>query len=75
MTVSTRGKRRYWYAADLTHFATALGIRSASALRKDELERAIKAWEMLKRMDVPKTYAAWVRARSRHTTAGAAPEP
>jgi hypothetical protein len=28
-------------------------------------EQAIKAWWMLKSMDVPKTYSAWVRARSR----------
>jgi hypothetical protein len=28
-------------------------------------EQAIKAWSMLKSMDVPKTYSAWVRARSR----------
>ena len=28
-------------------------------------EQAVKAWAMLKRMDVPKTYSAWVRARSR----------
>lgn len=28
-------------------------------------EQAIKAWSILKTMDVPKTYAAWVKARSR----------
>ena len=28
-------------------------------------EQAIKAWSILKSMDVPKTYAAWVKARSR----------
>jgi hypothetical protein len=28
-------------------------------------EQAIKAWSKLKSMDVPKTYAAWVKARSR----------
>jgi hypothetical protein len=28
-------------------------------------EQAIKAWSVLKSMDVPKTYAAWVKARSR----------
>jgi hypothetical protein len=28
-------------------------------------EQAIKAWSILKAMDVPKTYSAWVRARSR----------
>ncbi len=28
-------------------------------------EQAIKAWAILKKMDVPKTYSAWARARSR----------
>jgi len=28
-------------------------------------EQAIRAWTILKRMDIPKTYAAWVRARAR----------
>jgi hypothetical protein len=28
-------------------------------------EQAINAWSILKSMDVPKTYAAWVKARSR----------
>jgi hypothetical protein len=28
-------------------------------------EQAMKAWAILKRMDVPKTYSAWARARSR----------
>jgi hypothetical protein len=28
-------------------------------------EQAVKAWSQLKSMDVPKTYAAWVRARPR----------
>jgi hypothetical protein len=28
-------------------------------------EQAIKAWSILKSMDVPKTYSAWLRARSR----------
>jgi hypothetical protein len=28
-------------------------------------EQAIKAWSRLKSMDVPKTYSAWVRARTR----------
>ena len=32
----------YWYAAELKDFAKAIGIASASKLRKDELERAIK---------------------------------
>jgi hypothetical protein len=32
----------YWYAAQLKEFAQTIGIPSAGALRKDELERAIK---------------------------------
>ena len=34
----------YWYATELKAFATQLGIPSASKLRKDELERAIKSY-------------------------------
>jgi hypothetical protein len=43
MTV-TQFDHGYWYATELKHFAKALGIPSASKLRKDELERAIKAF-------------------------------
>jgi hypothetical protein len=43
MTV-TQFDHGYWYAVELKHFATALGIRSASALRKDELEPAIRTF-------------------------------
>ncbi|MGH2885731.1 MAG: SAP domain-containing protein [Solirubrobacteraceae bacterium] len=32
----------YWYATELRDFARALGIPSASRLRKDELERAVR---------------------------------
>jgi len=32
----------YWYAAELKEFAEAIGIPSATRLRKDELEKAIK---------------------------------
>jgi hypothetical protein len=32
----------YWYAAQLREFAVKVGIPSASKLRKDELERALK---------------------------------
>jgi SAP domain-containing new25 len=32
----------YWYTTQLKEFAEAIGIPSASALRKDELEKAIK---------------------------------
>jgi hypothetical protein len=34
----------YWYATELKSFATSLGVPSASRLRKDELERAIKSY-------------------------------
>jgi hypothetical protein len=43
MTV-THFDHGYWYATELKHFAKALGIPSASKLRKDELERAIRAF-------------------------------
>src|SRR5438270_9817992 len=32
----------YWYAVELREFAVRLGIPSASKLRKDQLERAIR---------------------------------
>lgn len=34
----------YWYATELKRFAVGLGIPSASALRKDQLERAIRTF-------------------------------
>ena len=34
----------YWYATELKAFAAALGVSSASKLRKDELEAAIKQY-------------------------------
>jgi hypothetical protein len=34
----------YWYATELKEFAKAIGIPSASRLRKDELEKAIKVF-------------------------------
>jgi hypothetical protein len=34
----------YWYATDLKEFADAIGIPSATKLRKDELEKAIKLY-------------------------------
>jgi hypothetical protein len=36
--------RGYWYATELTRFATRIGIRHAARLRKDELERAIRTF-------------------------------
>ena len=34
----------YWYATELKEFAKTIGILSASRLRKDELEMAIKVF-------------------------------
>ena len=34
----------YWYATELKAFATTIGIPSATRLRKDELEKAIKGF-------------------------------
>ena len=34
----------YWYADELKSFARGLGIKRASAMRKDQLENAIKIW-------------------------------
>src|SRR5690242_16822591 len=34
----------YWYATELREFAKTIGIPSASRLRKDELEKAIKGF-------------------------------
>ena len=34
----------YWYATEIKEFAKTIGIPSASRLRKDELERAIKVF-------------------------------
>lgn len=39
---STQFDNGYWYATELKDFAERIGIPSASKLRKDELERAIK---------------------------------
>ena len=36
--------RGYWYATELTRFATRIGIRHAARLRKDELERAVRTF-------------------------------
>src|SRR5687767_10612445 len=43
MTV-TQFDHGYWYATELKYFAKGLGIPSASKLRKDELERAIRVF-------------------------------
>jgi hypothetical protein len=44
----------YWYATELKHFATSIGIPSASALRKDELEKAIKVFLRTGRIESPR---------------------
>jgi len=36
--------RGYWFATELTRFASSLGIRRAASLRKNELERAIRTF-------------------------------
>jgi SAP domain-containing protein len=36
--------RGYWYATELKEFADRIGVPSAAKLRKDELEKAIKAF-------------------------------
>jgi hypothetical protein len=43
----------YWYATELKDFAERIGIPSASKLRKDELERAIKAFLQTGRIESP----------------------
>jgi hypothetical protein len=43
MTV-TQFDHGYWYTTELKHFAKGLGIPSASKLRKDELEHAIRVF-------------------------------
>jgi hypothetical protein len=43
----------YWYATELKDFAQVLGIPSASKLRKDELERAIRSFLVTGKAKVP----------------------
>ncbi len=43
----------YWYAAEIKQFAKAIGIPSASKLRKDELEKAIKLFLQTKKVAIP----------------------
>lgn len=43
----------YWYAAELKQFAKTIGIQSASRLRKDELEKAIKVFLKVGRIESP----------------------
>jgi hypothetical protein len=43
----------YWYATELKAFARTLGIPSASALRKDEIEKAIRKFLATGRLESP----------------------
>ncbi|HYJ88753.1 MAG TPA: SAP domain-containing protein [Pyrinomonadaceae bacterium] len=50
---STQFDNGYWYATELKGFAQAIGIPSASKLRKDELEKAIKVFLRTGRIENP----------------------
>jgi hypothetical protein len=50
---STQFDRGYWYATELKDFATTIGIPSASKLRKDELEKAVKIFLRTGRIESP----------------------
>lgn len=43
----------YWYATELKEFAKTIGIPSASRLRKDELEKAIKVFLKAGKIESP----------------------
>jgi hypothetical protein len=43
----------YWYATEIKEFAKTIGIPSASRLRKDELEKAIKVFLKTGKIDSP----------------------
>src|ERR1700692_2049182 len=43
----------YWYANELKEFAETIGIPSASKLRKDELEKAIKLFLKTSEIEKP----------------------
>ena len=43
----------YWYATELKEFAKTIGIPSASRLRKDELEKAIKGFLKAGKIESP----------------------
>jgi hypothetical protein len=61
----------YWYATDLKRFAAGLSIPSASALRKDELELAIRRFlRSAKIADSPKPSAPHLRSRVRDSELG-----
>jgi len=43
----------YWYATELKEFAKTIGIPSASRLRNDELEKAIKVFLKAGKIESP----------------------
>jgi SAP domain-containing protein len=43
----------YWYATELAEFADSIGVPSAKKLRKDELEKAIKAFLRTGKVAIP----------------------
>jgi hypothetical protein len=43
----------YWYATEIKEFAKTIGIPSASSLRKDELEKAIKVFLKTGKIESP----------------------
>jgi hypothetical protein len=58
----------YWYAADLKRFAHALGIPSVHALRKEQLERAIR--QFLRTRRVPRARRSSPAAAERDVDLG-----
>ena len=50
----------YWYATELKEFAKAIGIPSASRLRKDELEKAIKVFLKSGKIESPTKRSLWI---------------
>ena len=53
----------YWYATELKRFAQELVIPSAARLRQGATkDQAVRAWTILKTLNVPKAYRAWVKS-------------
>jgi len=52
-TTQTQFDNGYWYAIELKEFAKTIGIPSASKLRKDELEKAIKVFLKAGKIESP----------------------
>jgi len=49
----------YWYATEIKKFAKTIGIPSASRLRKDELEKAIKVFLKTGKIQSPTKRSLW----------------